>query len=556
MKEKILMLALALAGLLLLTWGALVPSHLRAVDAQVLQQTGKGTPSLVDAGMAQLELEKVGSARLLMEAAYLEKVDGVERLFEAGKSFAHAHPELLPWGGGDPYLDQIFGKGFQDTGITSHPVVELLLPRDNREALGRFLATSRRPGVLTVLRHRSLTNAVHFSPVASASGQPLETAILLTGLLLQEDHLSGSLRESLESMATAAARARDIRPMEDVYLDIISLGLRFNWIQMRDFMGKMQDVRTLHDLAYLARAAEGKLPILFGAVHVSAAPAAVARYLMHYGKTGLEDLGYALGAGEGALRTLLHREERVYYPAYRPSITSHEPFFTIYLPLLELSAAVPLLALLVKYGFFLAGGFVLARAWMHRVEEPSPWEPPRLYVKQFSSSRQGLFAVFFLLVAILFCEPFLAQDSPTLDFPLRLQFPMLGGAFAQNLRNTVTPMLNALTILALVMFLVIQLIIYILCLIKLAEIRRQPISSELKLRLLENEENMFDAGLYCGLGGTVASLVLLAMGIIKPSLMAAYSSTLFGILFVAILKIFHLRPLRRQLILESQTTEL
>jgi hypothetical protein len=33
--------------------------------------------------------------------------------------------------------------------------------------------------------------------------------------------------------------------------------------------------------------------------------------------------------------------------------------------------------------------------------------------------------------------------------------------------------------------------------------------------------------------------------------MAAYSSTSFGIIFVSILKIFHLRPLRRQLILES-----
>jgi hypothetical protein len=32
-------------------------------------------------------------------------------------------------------------------------------------------------------------------------------------------------------------------------------------------------------------------------------------------------------------------------------------------------------------------------------------------------------------------------------------------------------------------------------------------------------------------------------------LMAAYSSTLFGIIFVAILKIFHVRPYRKNLIL-------
>jgi O-antigen/teichoic acid export membrane protein len=84
-----------------------------------------------------------------------------------------------------------------------------------------------------------------------------------------------------------------------------------------------------------------------------------------------------------------------------------------------------------------------------------------------------------------------------------------------------------------------------------AEIRRQFVSSELKLRLLDNEEHMFDAGLYVGLGGTVLSLVILALGVVKPGLMAAYSSTLFGILFVAILKICHVRPYRRQLILET-----
>jgi hypothetical protein len=35
-------------------------------------------------------------------------------------------------------------------------------------------------------------------------------------------------------------------------------------------------------------------------------------------------------------------------------------------------------------------------------------------------------------------------------------------------------------------------------------------------------------------------------------LMSAYASTLFGILFVAILKILHVRPYKRRLILETQ----
>ena len=74
----------------------------------------------------------------------------------------------------------------------------------------------------------------------------------------------------------------------------------------------------------------------------------------------------------------------------------------------------------------------------------------------------------------------------------------------------------------------------------------------IKLRLLENEEHLFDAGLYVGFAGTIISLILVSMKVILPSLMAAYGSTSFGIIFVSIFKIFHLRPERRRLLLESE----
>jgi len=45
---------------------------------------------------------------------------------------------------------------------------------------------------------------------------------------------------------------------------------------------------------------------------------------------------------------------------------------------------------------------------------------------------------------------------------------------------------------------------------------------------------------------------LVSLGVIKPSLMAAYSSTSFGIIFVSFFKIFHLRPLRRKLLLDVE----
>jgi hypothetical protein len=111
--------------------------------------------------------------------------------------------------------------------------------------------------------------------------------------------------------------------------------------------------------------------------------------------------------------------------------------------------------------------------------------------------------------------------------------------------------LNHVTLLVLLLFFVIQLVIYCFCLIKLKEISKQMLHPQMKLQLLDNEENLFDFGLYVGLGGTVLSLILVAIGIVEASLMAAYASTLFGILFVAMLKVLHLRPYRRKLILEN-----
>ena len=51
---------------------------------------------------------------------------------------------------------------------------------------------------------------------------------------------------------------------------------------------------------------------------------------------------------------------------------------------------------------------------------------------------------------------------------------------------------------------------------------------------------------------TATALVLQVLGIIEPNLLAAYSSNLFGITCVALVKIRHVRPYKRLLILESQ----
>jgi len=112
--------------------------------------------------------------------------------------------------------------------------------------------------------------------------------------------------------------------------------------------------------------------------------------------------------------------------------------------------------------------------------------------------------------------------------------------------------MNPINLLTLLLFFVLQALVYTACLLKLAEIRRQRVLPRIKIKLLENEDHLFDAGLYLGFVGTIISFILVSLGIVKFSIMAAYSSTSFGIIFVSIFKIFNLRPLRRQYVLEAE----
>lgn len=112
--------------------------------------------------------------------------------------------------------------------------------------------------------------------------------------------------------------------------------------------------------------------------------------------------------------------------------------------------------------------------------------------------------------------------------------------------------MNPTILLTMCIFFVLQALIFYSCITKLNEIRRQKAPPRVRLRLLENEDHLFDAGLYLGFVGTIVSLIIASMGLVKFSLMAAYSSTSFGIIFVVLFKIFYLRPARRTLVIESE----
>ena len=133
---------------------------------------------------------------------------------------------------------------------------------------------------------------------------------------------------------------------------------------------------------------------------------------------------------------------------------------------------------------------------------------------------------------------------------------MAGGVVSAGSAGIKQNIMNPTIILTLLIFFVLQALLYVGCITKLSEIRRQNVPPRMKLKLLENEDHLFDAGLYLGFVGTIVSLIVASLGLVKFSLMAAYSSTSFGIIFVVIFKIFHLRPARRELLVEVESQPL
>ena len=155
---------------------------------------------------------------------------------------------------------------------------------------------------------------------------------------------------------------------------------------------------------------------------------------------------------------------------------------------------------------------------------------------------------------VIATEPFLLKAAPTSEYRVRLVLPMLANtatptASTQN-SNPVT--METSTLVSIGIFAALQVGMYMACLRKIREIEGQDASPLLKLRLMDNEENLFDSGLYVGMMGTAAALVLQVVGVIEPNLLAAYSSNLFGIICVALVKIRHVRGFKRRLILEGQ----
>ena len=544
-------LACLILGLVMLLMGWLVPMHLRATDLSVIQMAGRKSPALVDQGLALVQDQRLGPAQMLLEAAEIENLPNRDKLEAAVRTLGKARPGLMVWGSGEPRLERLFGTDPHPNRTTPEPLIEFVVRLENRGMVIEFLKGSPRPVAQEMLQSRSLTNTTIFPPSGSSSGQAFDAALSVCGLLLVEGRLTGGLSNSIYSLVWDANHGANPQRFEQVLLDLMSLGQRLNWGQVASLVSRVEDTETLRLLCNHLRRDEKHMAVIYAAVQLSGKPGDVVRYLMTYSQTGLKDLGISLRYGAGGVNELLKRNLRLEISPARQRAASYAVLRGISEVAADYTVHLPWFALGAKWFFYLLGGFLLAAA-AHYCRRPVPVLQRPLQVRGFHLAREILFALGFLVVVLLLSEPFLSQDSQKVDMPFRLRLPTVGSVAAASTVALNSSFMNQLSLLTLLLFFVLQALIYTACLVKLAEIRRQNILPRIKLKLLDNEDHLFDAGLYLGFVGTIISLILVSLGVIKPSLMAAYSSTSFGIIFCSVFKIFHLRPLRRQLLLESE----
>ncbi|MFP4357314.1 MAG: hypothetical protein ACLFRP_01155 [Puniceicoccaceae bacterium] len=515
-------MVLCLAAALLLGAGLLVPAYFQAVDPAVARIAGERGPDLA----VTADSLAVGGAP---SAADFLTGETIER--EAGSPTSPAWNRLLARVG-EP----------ERTVVAAGP---LLTRADRREAV-RILDGSEQPGVATLLA------ALPPDPPPGETDRLARVlparlgGILAAFLALEKSFQPGFL-------GPVVAHARSPGPEDRGWFasfstDIASWGSLAPFGALSFFAREFEDPSVFTALSrnpLLEESADRKLVLRL--VLAGADPEAVAGFLEKYPANGLDDLRSAFAMGPGAARLLLERRKPLREDALLPAslVLSGFPRPAVF------AYEHPGPALAARVLFFVGAAFLLLVALARVLPNPGDRYLSRPSAIQ-NFVRRAILAFVLAGAVLFFLEPSLLHQPEIAPAPAETGVSLSTATLSTTSNPMNTIQIDDVTLLILLIFLALQVGLYIFCLVKLSEIRGQRVDEETKLRLLENEENLFDGGLYLGLGGTVASLIFLAVGVVEASLMAAYASTLFGIIFVSIFKILHLRPLKRRLILSNR----
>ena len=530
------------AGVVLLIAAWMVPVHLRALAPALLEAAGEGTATLAELGETRLEEAQPGAATLLLAGAKAAGLPESEtgKLERALKDFAQREPALMPWGGEDPFLAPLMrqpaARAAAERG-ESTPVLRFFVTAEARVALRGFLANSRLAAVRDTLALGTLENTGRFVPANRAGGQAYEALILLAALLHQGEHLAPGLAREWRELAREAGARGELGALEPVLIDLLALGRRLDWRQLTAVAGAVETRETWTELGALARAGGPEWDVFLAAALVDGSAERVARFRRGQAEDPDADLRLALAEGQGAVRLLLQRG----VPVNRQSAPA--PGALVSLALLH-----PGWALALRFALCAAGAYLGLRAIDRAMRGGAAARDQVFHV------RSGALALVATGVFVVVTEPYLGRAAPVRIEGLTLAMPVLGNLADPDSLKTVTPSfaMDTHSLLAIALFGALQIAMYLVCLAKIRAIDAQALAPLVKLRLMENEENLFDGGLYLGIGGTATALVLQVLGLVEPNLLAAYSSNLLGITCVALVKIRHVRPFKTKLILAAQ----
>ena len=531
-------LALAVAALWL---GMSIPSYFRSVSELVLKAAAEGSPGLREQARDELRSGRPGLGRALLAVGGVRPADPeLQQLEDDAAAILNERPAYRWSGGPAPFYEQ-FLASTDALREDEAAVIPTLLPQENRAWLLEFLRQSPNQHVQAILDTRALGGWQRFYPVYSTAGHPLDASILTSALLEQAAAIPPQIRKALLAEIEAVERGdgRALASLEAIYIAVLTLGRHADWVQLKTIVGSLDSVHQLLFCAHAIQQDPERLGLMLAALMNTLSPQELVDYLNRHGERGWAGVQVALPLGRGALAALLEFDKPVYQPpaiwkALPAALRDSQQAF------MGFAEGAPGLAILVRLlafglcGSFLVGILRILILGLH----PGGGHERRILIN--IDSLVG--AVLVTMLVWILIEPGLMDFRPNEQGTLQIKLAQVLPETTPSLTETApTAMIDQVTILVLLLFFVAQLLVFVFGLLKIVEVRRQEVSPEVKLQLLDNEENLFDLGLYVGLGGTVGSLILVVLNVV----------TLFGIIFVAILKVGFLRPYRRQLILQK-----
>ncbi len=538
---------LLLLGCLIVAFGWVVPSRFKSVPFGVARQAGAASQQLSDLAESRLLDGNLGSAATLADSA---RDLGEQRAIMIAARVAmekESSPQVARWGAWDPFLEAALADVPLGVYSDQPGLLGILIAESSRVPTKALLENSRSPLVRDLLASGELSTYQRLFPVSSSSGRPLEITLLGLGLLAQGDHFSEGLRSDLRSVLAQAMATGSAGPLEDVYLDVLSLMRLFDWGRMKEVVGKVDSSRDLNRLRYLLHRRPDDQALVFAMLLASESPGRWLDYLSDYGDRGFDSLRAALASGIGGFRLIVREGLPLELADADLDASGLAPLQD---KLASFALRNPQLSLTIKYSAFFVGSFLalLGGSRFGRFYRETI-TPSLAFTQRFFGATASV------IVFAVLSEPYLVGSGGFEGYSFRFVLPVLAQVDGELQIVETTPTTTSMepaTLLSIAFFFFLQALVFLICLLKVREIERRELDPIVKLRLMENEENLFDSGLYVGIAGTCIALVMQVIGIVEANLLAAYSSNLFGILCVAIVKIRLVRPYKTKLIMASE----